>query len=374
MSEPTDIPLVPPKEAIAFFKGKGLAKSFGWSEILHAQHDYFFTVAKMMQRSLLEETQQIILQGLEEGESAPAIARTLKKRLAEAGWWGKQMQTDPLTGEQQLVQLGSNRRVRTIVNTNLRTSYSAGRYARQERTKNAFPFLVYKSLLDGRERPQHRAWHNVALPHDHPWWDTHYPPCDWGCRCRTVSMTKGQAERRGISATDKPAHFGTRKWVNKRTGEVTEIEKGIGAGWDYHPGKAPLAGLAPDPLYPFALGDDAAIASALGSAVDRFADVFDLTASGGVFADAAGWPLPVSGRWLMGLDAKGQRAAFAAAVAVTKPDTIRSLWVEGKDGQMMLVRRYLKGKMVVDIGGVFWRFGTVSAIPDTGTVVWPAAS
>ena len=41
-----DFPVVPPKEAIAFFKAKGLAKSFSWKEIVTSQHDYFFTIAQ----------------------------------------------------------------------------------------------------------------------------------------------------------------------------------------------------------------------------------------------------------------------------------------------------------------------------------------
>ena len=48
------IPVLPPKEALAFFRGKGLAKSFAWQDIFTAQHDYWFTVAKMMSVSLLE--------------------------------------------------------------------------------------------------------------------------------------------------------------------------------------------------------------------------------------------------------------------------------------------------------------------------------
>ena len=43
--------------------------------------------------------------------------------------------------------------------------------------------LRYVAVLDARTRPEHRAWHGLILPIDHPLWDTHYPPNGWGCRC-----------------------------------------------------------------------------------------------------------------------------------------------------------------------------------------------
>jgi hypothetical protein len=363
--EISEIPLVAPKEAIKFFRSKGLAKSFAWQDIVTRQHDYFFTIAKMMDRSLLEEMQSIIAQVFEEGVSPNQIAREMRNRLAAAGWWGRQEQVDPLTGETQTVQLGSTRRVRTIIDTNLRTAYSAGRTERQERVKAAFPIGVYKSRKDGRERDEHGAWHDTALPLDHAWWDTHTGPCDWGCRCKRLTMNEGQAKRRGLDWTKNPAYFGTRRVVNRRTGEVSVIEKGIGPGWDYQPGKAPLEGLAPDPLFPYASADDEGIASASSNLDERFLDYFGVNLSvGGVYIDAAGWPIPVSNRWLRGLSSASKKAAMGAAMTITDPYLISALWVQGKDGRQMLVRRYRKylgGKvMIVDVGGAFWRFALVS--------------
>lgn len=378
----TPIPVLPPKEAIAYFGRKGLAKSFAWADIWAAQHDYFFTVAKMLETSLLEEVHGLIVDALKDGRSPQELGKNLKQLLRARGWWGKQLQDDPLTGETKPVQIGSNHRVRTIVNTNLRTSYSAGRYARQERVSTLLDILVYKSRMDGRERPQHHAWHNTALPIGHPWWKTHYGPCDWGCRCRTVSMSRKMAERRGLKVGEEPAFFGTRKWVNKRTGEVIEVEKGIGAGWDYHPGRAPIEGLAPEPLFGFSKTDEGesdATASAGPSAIGRFLDRFDLSGTGGVWRDATGWPLAISRRWLKGLSTQRQQLAGVVIQAVTDPDEIRAVWVRGKDGRAMLMRRYLLRRpgagYVVDIGAHIWRFARVShaahdRLGAKGAMIW----
>lgn len=42
----------------------------------------------------------------------------------------------------------------------------------------------------GAEHPrlQHKAWDGLTLPADHPFWQTHYPPNGWRCRCRAVPM------------------------------------------------------------------------------------------------------------------------------------------------------------------------------------------
>lgn len=176
------IPILPTRDALAFFRAKGLAKSFAWQDIAKAAHDFYFTVAKMMSVSLLEDVRALIDLGIDEGTSPQKMRRDLKALLGERGWWGRQAKVDPLTGAKEIVRLGSDSRVRTIINTNLRTSYAAGRYARINRLKSTFPILVYKCIVDGRERDEHRAWNNVALLVSDPWWETHYPPCDWGCR------------------------------------------------------------------------------------------------------------------------------------------------------------------------------------------------
>lgn len=376
----TPIPILPPQEAIAFFVRKGLARSFAWEDIWTSQHDYYFTVAKMMQVSLLEEVFDLIGAAMKDGRSPKQLAADLKGLLRERGWWGRQPQADPLTGETRPVQLGSNRRVRTIVDVNLRASYGAGRYARQDRVKEALPILVYKCRMDGRERPQHHAWHNTALYFDDPWWKTHYGPCGWGCRCRTVSMTERMAARRGLNVGGKPAYFGTRKWVNRRTGEIVEIEKGIDAGWNYHPGRAQIEGLAPDPLFGFSAGDDRATAAAADApAAAGFLGRFGLGAEGGVWRDATGWPLALSARWLMGLAASSRASAAQLAGAIVAPDRIALVWVIGKDGRAMLMRRYLLavegGGIVADIGNAVWRIARVDRaalvrLQATGTAIW----
>ena len=67
----------------------------------------------------------------------------------------------------------------------------AARWRKFEERKDLYPNLRYIAVQDDRTRASHASWHNTVLPLDHPWWDTHLPPNDWGCRC-------------GVSQTDEP--------------------------------------------------------------------------------------------------------------------------------------------------------------------------
>lgn len=52
-----------------------------------------------------------------------------------------------------------------------------------QQNKDLYPNLKYITVGDKRVRPEHQAWEGLIKPIDDPWWSTHLPPNDWGCRC-----------------------------------------------------------------------------------------------------------------------------------------------------------------------------------------------
>jgi len=85
--------------------------------------------------------------------------------------------------------------------------------------------------------------------------------------------------------------------------------------------------------------------------------------SGRIWTDPAGWPLAISAGLFRGADGNVVRLSTrdaedlnVAAWALFAPDTIGWVWVTGKDGRAMLVRRYRSALGVVDMGGSFWRW------------------
>lgn len=382
-----------PAEAIAWFRAKGYQFGFSWQDVEREEHGRAFTVAKAMTRDLLETIREAVDRAIADGETLAQFRKQLRPRLEAAGWWGRKEMVDPATGESELVQLGSPRRLKTIFETNMRTSYAAGRWERIERSKRAFPFLEYVSVMDGRERPQHHAWHGTVLPVDDPWWNTHYPPNGWGCRCLPKPVSRGQAERRGLKAT-KPKVFPMRQWINRRTGEIQMIERGIDPGWDYHVGKARHDGLTPRPYRGDGLAAMSGVSSALEKAVIDFLAACDLQTraeriAGRTFIDAGGWPIAIAESWFADAGElalpTGLRAADLdeAAAAILAPAEIRWLWIAAKGGGAQLVRRYIGqpdaqgGAMVIDVAR-WWRAARVPAArldrARRGDLAWSADS
>lgn len=52
--------------------------------------------------------------------------------------------------------------------------------------KETHPNLRYDTAGDERVRPAHAEIEGVTLPIDDPFWQIHYPPNGWGCRCDVI--------------------------------------------------------------------------------------------------------------------------------------------------------------------------------------------
>ncbi|MBN8488227.1 MAG: minor capsid protein [Burkholderiales bacterium] len=234
---------LPPEKALAFFRAKGYATSFAWQDVWREEHDAAFTVAKMMQVDLLRDVRDAVDKAIATGQTFEQFRDEIELRLVEAGWWGKAEMTDPDTGEVKVVQLGSPRRLRTIYRTNLQTAYAAGHWAEIQDNQVDAPYLMYDAVDDASTRDEHRAWDGTVLPASDPWWATHFPPNDWGCRCGVIQLSADQVEAMGLKVATKAPAITTREYTNPRTGEVTRVPNGIGPGWDYNPGASRLADL-----------------------------------------------------------------------------------------------------------------------------------
>jgi len=254
-----------PREALDYFRDKGLKVSFDYRDTWREEHASAFTVAKAMQVDVLTSIRAELERAIAEGRTLQQFQRELTPTLQRLGWWGKQEMVDESTGEIVNAQLGSPRRLRTIYNANLRTARAAGQWQRIERTKDALPFLL-RTLGPSREhRPEHVEWHGTLLPVDAPFWETHMPPDGWECKCRVRQVSRVEAERlkaKGVLAADRKQikdpetglptghleqrytpvkttapQIRHRDWLNKRTGAVERVPAGIDPGWDTNPGK-----------------------------------------------------------------------------------------------------------------------------------------
>lgn len=239
---------LPPEEAIAYFQAKALASRrlrFDWRDVWRYEHARMFTVAKAMQDDVLDLIRAELETAMREGQTLAQFQERLTPALQRAGWWGRQVMTDPLTGETREVQLGSRNRLRTIYDTNMRTSHAAGRWARIQRTKTAFPFLQYRQIDRPTKRHDHALYHGLVLPVDHPAWEKIYPPNGWFCGCSVRQLTRRQVEREGLTVSEG-FELQTDTVENPRSGETSEVPRGVTPGFDTNPGISFVTGFDPE--------------------------------------------------------------------------------------------------------------------------------
>lgn len=224
-----------PKEALRYFRRRDLRPGFDYRDVWLQEHAHAFTVAKAMELDLLDDIRRGLDRALAQGKTLRQFTAELIPLLQGKGWWGRKEVVDPRTGRRVVAQLGSPRRLRTIYRANLRAARAAGTWERAQRTKKTHPYFLYELGPSKEHRDQHRAWAGTLLPVDDPWWDDHFPPNGWGCKCRVRQVSRTEAERLG-GPTEAPPRNEVQS-INRRTGEVQKHDEGIDPAWASNPGK-----------------------------------------------------------------------------------------------------------------------------------------
>ncbi|MGB0747174.1 MAG: PBECR2 nuclease fold domain-containing protein [Magnetospiraceae bacterium] len=363
-----------PEDSIQFFRKKGFALGFDWRDVWKKEHAVAFTVAKAMRLDILEDIRAAVDAAIKNGITFSEFQKGLEPILKAKGWWGKGMAFDPKTKTLKRAQLGSPRRLRVIYDTNLRMAHAAGRWQRIAAVADRRPWLVYITAGDSRVRPAHRRWHYVVRRWDDPFWDTHYPPNGWFCRCIILQLSDRDLARLGLTESPPPV-IDLEPRLNTRRGKMDFVPQGIDTGFDYNVGKARLRAFTPPPdgglptsfpsdipLPPLPPARPAAASRLLPDNLpdEDYMDAF-LAAFGAVrgkpviFTDVAGEDLVVSeglfhekdkaGNLLFSKVKKFGRHPYMRLIAETlkDPDEIWWVWEEDTDtpGVYHLKRRFI---------------------------------
>lgn len=233
-----------PVDTVRAWEARGaLQPTVRWSEMRHENHASAFTVAKIAKLDLLRHMQSSLDEVIRRGGTFQSWQATILPELKRQGWWGAVTNRE-LTGTDETI-IVNERRLRTIYDTNVRMSRASGAWSRIQRNKDVAPYLRYKSSTSERKRPLHKLWYGVILPVDHPWWQTHFPPNGWFCKCGYEQLTEWQMKRHGWSVTPDGQIPGgpSQQWF-PATGEVFDVPAGIDPGFAYNPGTAHLRAVA----------------------------------------------------------------------------------------------------------------------------------
>lgn len=218
---------LPFQEQIDFFRKKLSLGTGAWTDIWQAQHDRAFVVAGALRDDLLADLRAAVDKAISQGTTLAEFRKDFDALVVRRGW---------------VYNGGRGWRTKLIYETNLRTSYQAGRYQQMQAVKRTRPYWRYRhSEGEAHPRPQHQAWDGLVLAADDPWWDTHYPPNGWGCRCYVETLSERDMQRMGKGRPDVAPP------IKEHTVEVGKhgpsprtvtVPEGIDPGWAYAPGQS----------------------------------------------------------------------------------------------------------------------------------------
>jgi SPP1 gp7 family putative phage head morphogenesis protein len=219
-----------PAEAIDFLRRKLNVPTSSWTDLWQEQHSVAFTVAGAQSDALVADFHDAINDAIKDGTTLDDFRARFDRIVADHGW--------SYNGSR-------NWRSRVIFQTNLRTAYAAGKWDQIQRVKESRPYLRYVAVMDGRTRAEHRDWNNTVLPADDPWWQTHYPPNGWNCRCTVQSLNDRDLARYGLAVANKaPPVEMVERTINTPDGPRTVlVPEGIDPGFAYRPGAPPSEAL-----------------------------------------------------------------------------------------------------------------------------------
>ena len=360
----------PFKEQIDFFRQKSPRPTKGWNDLTRGDHDRAFVVAGAKDLAMLQDFQNAIGKAIKDGTTLETFRKDFDEIVARYGWSYK----------------GSRAwRTKIIFETNIRTSYMAGRLKqmRDPAVIKARPYWQYRHGVTRKPkipRRQHLAWDGLILPHDDAFWQIHFPPNDWQCSCGVRTLSHRDLQRLGKTGPDTAPEILMEPQLDKATGKLIELPQGIGQGWDYQPGNLWERGLTPSlierPGGKLAFGvDDVMAMSDLVSAgkpfahkelpsgkpaefyVKKFLSVFGMgLGKSKLFKDKAGDQILISDELFK--DARGNyktlkrgREVHAAQLAETIADP-DEIWIgvaqrmipddQGGGSERVLDRRYIR--------------------------------
>lgn len=214
---------LPFQEQIDFFNAKNTLATQHWDDILTSAHDKAFIVAGAAKADLLNDLQSAVKTTINEGKTLDWFRGQFDAIVKKHGWTG-------WTGEG--TDAGVAWRTKVIYQTNLSTSYAAGRWQQLNDPDllKVRPYWKYiHNDAQAHPRPLHQSWNGTVLPHDDPWWRTHFCPNGWGCRCRIMAVRA--ADYKGHPAPNDGTYQ-----VTDRNGVTHTLPKGVDYGFDYAAG------------------------------------------------------------------------------------------------------------------------------------------
>jgi uncharacterized protein with gpF-like domain len=195
MSKRPDYLNLPFSEAVKYFKDKVNIPTEKWEDFQNQQHDFAFTIAGLTRADLLEDARYLVNRGVEKGTSFEEFQNQFRRLIVRKGWNPKPLPAGP-----------EDYRLRIIFETNIRRSYSAGRYQQLNDPDilRSRPYRIWKHGDSPNPRDNHLALDGKVFPANSPFWEIASPSCAFGCKCRVFSLSERDLFRLGKEVEEPP--------------------------------------------------------------------------------------------------------------------------------------------------------------------------
>ena len=97
----------------------------------------------------------------------------------------------------------AERRATLLIRTHGFQAYQAANY-RVAMEDDDTTHLQYLATEDSRVRDSHLALNGLIMNKNDPFWDKHYPPWEWGCRCRVRPINPDMLDRQRSKDATRP--------------------------------------------------------------------------------------------------------------------------------------------------------------------------
>lgn len=193
-------PVRPWNEVVDEFRSRGAVTRETWDQMTREERAEAFTVANQSSAELVAQVQDVVAQGLRDGESV----RRIRLRIQQAG------------------ERISRHHANTVYRNAVQGAYARGRHAHmaQPHIVAARPWWQTKAVGgqsgDGRTRPTHAAVSGWCMRADDPGWQATAAPYGHNCRCRLVCRSDAWVKKHGPTIWTGPLpNLPDKGWTNK---------------------------------------------------------------------------------------------------------------------------------------------------------------
>lgn len=177
----------PEKAAEALAKKEGnYVLTWNWDEMSAKAHVHSFTAAKCMNADVLQTIHSKLRKAQDEGIPFKKFYDDIKPELEKAGW---------IDAGGKIQGRSAESRLKTIFQTNIRSSFMKGRYNEQKKAALLRPFWKYIQINRKSKRDEHEKLDGKIFRHDDPIWQKAYPPRGYNCACTVRTLSKREMER-----------------------------------------------------------------------------------------------------------------------------------------------------------------------------------